>query len=119
MTSGHGARAVICGPGSPAALAHAVEATASDGTMLMFTPIAPDERFSFDQSAAYFRDVRLVASYSCGPDDTAEALRLISAGVVTAERLDAVAVAFPAVAQAYERMRGAQISKAIVTFDDA
>lgn len=115
-TSGHGARAVICGPGSPAALAHAVEATAADGTMLMFTPIAPDERFDFDQSAAYFRDIRLVSSYSCGPDDTAESLRLISAGVVTAERLGAVAFAFPAVDDAYRQMQSAAVIKAIVTF---
>ncbi len=116
LTSGQGARAVICCPGSQAALAHAVEATASDGTMLMFTPIAPDERFGFDQSRAYFRDIRLVASYSCGPDDTAEALRLIGAGVVTAERLGAVMFPFPNVAQAYAAMQAAAVTKPIVNF---
>jgi len=116
-TSGALADAVICGPGSEAALAHAVDAVTSDGTVLMFTPIAPDERFSFDQSRAYFRDVRLVASYSCGPDDTAEALRLIAAGVVTAQRLHATEFVFPDVALAYERMERAEVVKAIVRFD--
>ncbi|GAC1519180.1 MAG: zinc-dependent dehydrogenase [Vulcanimicrobiaceae bacterium] len=115
-TGGLGARAVICGPGSPEALAHAVEATASDGTLLMFTPIAPDERMPFDQSAAYFRDIHLVASYSCGPDDTAEALRLIAAGVVTADRLGATEIPFPKVAAAYASMQRAEAIKTIVTF---
>ncbi len=117
-TDGRGARAVICGPGSPAALEHAVDATASDGTMLMFTPIAPDERFAFDQSAAYFRDIRLVASYSCGPDDTLEALHLIEAGVVSAERLGVIFFGFSAVAEAYRQMKSATVIKAVVSLDD-
>jgi L-iditol 2-dehydrogenase len=115
-TGGKMADAVVCGPGTAAALEHAVEAAAADATVLMFTPIAPDERFSFDQSSAYFRDLRLVSSYSCGPDDTAEALRLIERGVVTAERLGATEIAFPDVAEAYRRMQHAEVVKAIVTF---
>ncbi|MBD5633976.1 MAG: alcohol dehydrogenase catalytic domain-containing protein, partial [Candidatus Eremiobacteraeota bacterium] len=57
-TAGRMADAVICGPGAPAALEHAVEAAGADGTVLLFTPIEPEERFAFDQSRAYFRDVR-------------------------------------------------------------
>ncbi|GAC1396505.1 MAG: zinc-dependent dehydrogenase [Vulcanimicrobiaceae bacterium] len=106
----------ICGPGAPAALEAAVAATAPDGTVLMFTPIEPHERFAFDQSTAYFRDLRLVSSYSAGPTDTREALRLIAAGVVTTERLRASEFAFPAVDDAYVQMRDARVVKAIVTF---
>jgi L-iditol 2-dehydrogenase len=113
------ADAVICGPGSPTALAHAVEAVAADGTVVMFTPIEPEARFAFDQSAAYFRDVRLVASYSCGPDDTAEALRLLARGVVSADALAVTEFPFPAVADAYETMASAEIVKAVVTFPSA
>ena len=116
-THGRLADAVICGPGSPLALASALEAVRADGTVLMFTPIDPEERFAFDQSRAYFRDVRLVASYSCGPDDTAEALRLISQGTVTARRFEATSFAFPAVARAYAAMQRAEVVKGIVTFD--
>jgi L-iditol 2-dehydrogenase len=115
-TGGRGAETVICGPGTPGALAHAVEAVAPDGTVLMFTPIEPDERFAFDQSAAYFRDVRLVASYSCGPDDTREALELLRSGTVSAARLGVCGFAFPDVAQAYAAMARAEVVKAIVTF---
>jgi L-iditol 2-dehydrogenase len=115
-TSGRLADAVICGPGTPAALQHAVEATAADGTVLMFTPIEPDERFTFDQSAAYFRDLRLISSYSCGPKDTADSLALIARGTLTAARLGATEFPFPAVEPAYEAMRSADVLKAIVTF---
>jgi L-iditol 2-dehydrogenase len=115
-TGGTLADVVICGPGKPAALAHAVEAVRSDGTVIMFTPIAPTERFEFDQSPAYFRDLRLVASYSCGPVDTREAFRAIARGIVGAERLEATEFAFPAVAEAFAAMAGAEVVKAIVTF---
>jgi L-iditol 2-dehydrogenase len=115
-TAGRFADAVICGPGKVAALAHAVDAVRSDGTVIMFTPIAPEERFAFDQSPAYFRDLRLVASYSCGPDDTRESLRAIEHGIVNAERLEATEFAFPAVAEAFAAMASADVVKAIVTF---
>ncbi len=117
-THGRLADAVIVCPGSPTVLAHGVDAAGADATVLMFTPIEPDERFSFDQSTAYFRDVRLVSSYSCGPDDTADALGFIEAGYVTADRLEITEFPFPAVEPAYEAMRVAEVVKAIVTFPD-
>jgi L-iditol 2-dehydrogenase len=118
--SRHGrlADAVIVCPGSPAVLGHGVDTAGADATVLMFTPIEPDERFSFDQSTAYFRDVRLVSSYSCGPDDTADALGFIETGSVTADRLEITEFPFPAVESAYEAMRVAEVVKAIVTFPD-
>lgn len=115
-TGGRLADAVICGPGSPAALAAAVDLTADDGTLLQFTPIAPGERFSFDQSRSYFRDLRLVASYSCGPNDTSAALGWIARGTVDARMLRAERFAFPEVAAAYAAMASGALVKAIVTF---
>ncbi len=82
----------------------------------MFTPLEPHERYAFDQNAAYFRDVRLVASYSCGPQDTAEALRLIAGGAVTAARLGVDEYPFPRVDEAYRAMKAAAVVKAVVTF---
>ena len=80
----------------------------------MFTPLEAGERFSFDQSTAYFRDLRLIASYSCGPNDTREALMLIEQGVVKAEHLHAKLFGLHEVVQAYESMRTAEVTKAIV-----
>jgi len=110
------ADAVICGPSAPEALAGAIEAVRNDGTVIMFTPIDPTKRFTFDQSPAYFRDVRLVASYSCGPDDTRESLRAIERGIVTAARLGVTEFPFPRVAEAFEQMQTAEVLKAVVTF---
>jgi len=117
-THGRLADAVIVCPGTPAVLSHGVDAAGADATVLMFTPIEPGERFSLDQSTAYFRDVRLVSSYSCGPDDTADALGFIEAGYVTADRLEITEFPFPAVEPAYEAMRVAEVVKAIVTFPE-
>ncbi len=116
VTGGALVDVTICGPGSPAALEHAVQTVRADGTVILFTPIAPDERFSFDQSPAYFRDLRLVASYSCGPQDTRESLRAIERGIVNAARLETTAFAFPDVARAFDAMSDAEVVKAIVTF---
>lgn len=113
-----GADVVVCGPGSPPALAHAVACVGPDGTVVLFTPIAPEERFVFDQSAAYFRDVRLVSSYSCGPDDTRVALETLACGTVDARALGAVAFPLAETARAYAEMAAARLVKAVIVPDE-
>lgn len=108
---------VICGPGAPEALRNALAAAAPGGTVVMFTPLEPGIPFTFDANDLYFRDVSLVASYSCGPPDTREALRLIAERVVTAERLGATIYPLEEAAAAYEALRAARILKPIVTFE--
>jgi L-iditol 2-dehydrogenase len=117
-TAGNGAPIVVCCPGTEVALGHALEAAAPAGTVVAFSPLPPDEPFRFDQAAAYFRDLTLVSSYSCGPDDTAEALSLVAEGVVDAKSLGATVTAFPAVAAAYRGMREGATVKAIVSFSN-
>lgn len=112
-----GADVVICGPGSPDALRNAAAATSAGGTVVMFTPLEPGVPFTFDPNDLYFRDVRLVPSYSCGPQDTREALALIARRVVTAERLGATLYPLEEAPQAYAALQKAQILKPIVTFE--
>lgn len=112
-----GADIVICGPGSPQALRNAIAAVAPGGTVVMFTPLEPGVPFTFDPNDLYFRDVTLVTSYSCGPNDTREALDLIAGGVVTADRLGATFYPLQEAAAAYEALRTSRIIKPIVTFD--
>lgn len=118
QTSGRGADVVICGPGSSAALRHAIESAAPGGTVLMFTPLEPGESFAFDQSGAYFRDLSLVASYSCGPDDTAEALDALARGLVRPSEIGVTAVPFEEVGAAYRAMSAAQLVKPIASFEN-
>jgi L-iditol 2-dehydrogenase len=117
-TDGQGPEVVVCGPGTGVALRHAIRSVSAGGTVIMFTPMEPGRPFAFDQSDVYFRDLRLIASYSCGPDDTVEALRLIAEGVVSAARLGASLATFPLVSAAYDAMREAETVKSIVTFPE-
>jgi L-iditol 2-dehydrogenase len=112
-----GADAVICGPGSPEALRNAFAAVNPGGTVVMFTPLEPGVPFTFDTNDLYFRDLKFVASYSCGPDDTRDALDLIGRGVVTAQRLGATFYPLEEAPAAYEALRASRIIKPIVTFD--
>jgi L-iditol 2-dehydrogenase len=83
----------------------------------MFTPLEPGVPFTFDPNDLYFRDVKLVTSYSCGPQDTREALSLIERGVVTAQRLGATEYPLEEAPAAYDALRRSRILKPIVTFE--
>lgn len=114
---GGGADVTICGPGTPAALQAALAHTAPAGTVVMFTPFEPGTAMELDAQRFYFGDLRIVASYSCGPDDTRAALRLIHEGVVTAEKVGATFVSLDETAAAYRDLSASRILKPIVTFD--
>ena len=114
---GNGADVVICGPGTARTMRAAVEAVAPAGTVVMFTPFGPDEPLAVDPEKFYFRDLRLVASYSCGPDDTCAALSLVEKGIVTADKVGAELVALDEVARAYRELAESRIIKPIVVFD--
>jgi L-iditol 2-dehydrogenase len=112
-----GADVVICGPGSAAAMHAAFEAVAPGGTVVMFTPFAPETHLEVPPERFYFGDLRLVASYSCGPDDTRAALALVEQGIVTAEKLGATLVSLDQVPNAYRDLAESRIIKPIVVFE--
>lgn len=116
-TDGRGADVLICGPGTPEAIRNAIAATAPGGTILMFTPFEPGVALSVDPNDLYFRDLRFIASYSCGPDDTRAALAAIARGLVTAEKLGATMFPLEQVGHAYRELSEARIIKPIVTFE--
>ena len=113
---GAGAGVVVCGPGVSSAMRAAVEAAAPGGTVVMFTPFPPEVPLEIDATLFYFGDLRVVASYSCGPNDTAASLRLIERGVVTAEKVGATLVALDDVPAAYRDLAQSRIVKPIVCF---
>lgn len=80
-TDGDGAEVVIVGPGSVEAIQAGFEAAAPGGTVVLFTPSEPAARWPLPVHDAYFREVTIVPSYSCGPDDTREALRHLREGL--------------------------------------
>lgn len=87
ITGGLMAHVVIVGPNSVDAMRQGLRAVALGGTVLLFTPAKPGEALTLDPNEIYFRDVNIVTSYSCGPDDTRDALRYIADGLVSAAKL--------------------------------
>ena len=112
-----GADVTICGPGTPAALEGSFAATGRGGTVVMFAPFEPGTALTVDAERFYFEDLRVVASYSCGPEDTRDALRLIASGVVTAAALGATLVPLDEAPRAYRELAQGEIVKPIVTFE--
>lgn len=87
LTGGEGAYRVVIGPSSIHAMEQGISCAAPGGTVLFFTPAPPGQMLTFDQNAIYFKDVNFVQSYSCGPDDTREALSLIKRGIIPVDKI--------------------------------
>jgi L-iditol 2-dehydrogenase len=96
---------VFVGPGKAEVMRAAAEAVAPGGTLLLFTMAPPEEELALSAHDLYFREVSVVPSYSCGPDDTREALDLIASGRIGVR--DLVTHRFPIgrAAEAFARAR--------------
>lgn len=106
---------IMC-PGSAEALRFALAATAPSGRIGLFAPLPPGPQ-PFDFEAAYMHDIELVNSYSCGPDDTAEALDWLKAGRITGSQLVDLQIGLDLIPGAYHSMREGKILKPMVTFE--
>jgi len=80
-TDGLGADVVIVGPGSVEAIDLGFQAVAPGGTLVLFTPVPEETRWPFPVHEAYFKEVRVVPSYSAGPPQTREAVRWLQDGL--------------------------------------
>src|SRR5205823_152455 len=86
-TGGDGAEIVVVGPATTEALEIGLACVAKGGTVVQFMGTPPDARLSLSTHDVYFREIRLVPSYSCGPLETRAALRYIAAGVIAAQHV--------------------------------
>ena len=104
---------LVC-PGKPDVLAEAAGIVAPGGTLVVFTMAAPGESWALDLNRLYFREIAVVPSYSCGPDDTREALSAIAGGRVAVA--DLVSHRFPidAAPEAFARARDPEGSMKVV-----
>jgi L-iditol 2-dehydrogenase len=87
LTDGYMANVVIVNPNSINALKEGLNCLSSGGTILLFTPVKPDELLTIDPNTFYFKDINIITSYSCGPDDTKEALGYIKNGIISAKKI--------------------------------
>lgn len=106
---------VVC-PGSKKALDFALEIADSDARIGLFAPLPPGEQ-GFDFERAYMRDLTLVNSYSCGPDDTAVALEWLKQGMVRGRQVVTERISLEALPSAYEKMKNGEILKPVVIFE--
>jgi L-iditol 2-dehydrogenase len=94
-----------------------ITAAGAGGTVLLFTPAKPGERLTVDPNYLYFKDIKIVTSYSCGPVETREALTLIEEGIVSAEKLVTHRFPIERTAEAFRLTAEAKDSlKVVITF---
>ncbi len=86
-TNGNMVDVVVVGPGDVEVMSQAINCASRGGRVLLFTPVKPGDVLQFQPNEIYFKDINVITSYSCGPDDTREALNLISSGTIHARRL--------------------------------
>lgn len=116
-TNGEMAEVVIVGPGSVEAMELGLRCAARGGTVVLFTTGTPEAVLSVSPYHLYFNEISIVPSYSCGPNDTREALRFIQNGVVTSEKFITHRFPFAALHEAYRNAAAAQDSiKTVVEF---
>lgn len=116
VTRGAMADVVIVGPGSSRAITTGIAAAGKGATVVQFTATPPDEEMLVKPHDLYFNETRLVPSYSCGPDDTREALELVRSGVINARELVTHQFPLAQINQAYEQAQKPESLKVVVTF---
>jgi L-iditol 2-dehydrogenase len=108
---------VVIGPGHPDVIRQALTYVRPGGAASLFTPTAAGVLTPLDLGELYFREVSLVPSYSCGPDDTRGAYQLLWDGQVEVEPLVTHRFTLDEVQQAYATARrGGAAVKVLVTF---
>jgi L-iditol 2-dehydrogenase len=109
---------VVIGPGHPHAIAQALGYVRPGGVALLFTPTATGVTTPLDLGDLYFREVSLVPSYSCGPDDTRQAYELLRHGRVSPEGSITHRFRLENIQEAYDTARaGGSAVKVLVTFE--
>ncbi len=76
---------VIVGPGTIEAIKMGLKLTAKGGKLILFTPTPDSAKLEINPYDIYFNEISIIPSYSAGPDDTQEALKLISEGITKAK----------------------------------
>lgn len=119
LTNGDMVDVVVVCPNSAAAMKQGIETVGKGGTVLLFTPAKPNELLTINPNLLYFKDIRLITSYSCGPHDTKEALGYIRQRIITASKLISHRFPIENTAEAFRLTAEARNSlKCIIVFDE-
>ncbi|MBF6559323.1 MAG: alcohol dehydrogenase catalytic domain-containing protein [Candidatus Binataceae bacterium] len=116
VTGGAMADVVIVGPGTSRVIASGIAAAGKGATVVQFTATPPDDELLVKPHDLYFNETRLVPSYSCGPDDTREALDLVRRGVISARELVTHQFPLARINEAFAQAQKPESLKVVVTF---
>jgi len=116
VTKGAMADVVIVGPGTAKAMHTGIAAAGKGAMVVQFTATPPEEELIVRPHDLYFNETRLVPSYSCGPEETREALELVERGVINAAELVTHRFPLAEIARAYATAQMPEALKVIVTF---
>jgi L-iditol 2-dehydrogenase len=107
----------VIGPGHPDVVRQALGYVRPGGTAILFTPTPAGVATPLDLGELYFREVTLLPSYSCGPNDTRLAYEWLKEGLVCPDGLVTHRFALDEVQRAYDTARrGGPALKVLVTF---
>jgi L-iditol 2-dehydrogenase len=110
---------VMIGPGQPEVIRQALGYVRAAGVACLFAPTPTGVLTELDLGGLYFREVSLVPSYSCGPEDTRRAYELLRTGQVRPRPLITHRFGLDEVQAAYDTARrGGPTIKVIVTFPE-
>lgn len=104
----------VC-PGTQDAFDTAVKMVQPGGKIVMFAPLPPDTSLAIPHEL-YFRDVAVLSSYSCGPEDTKAAWELIGKGILKAEQVVSHFIKLDELPAMYLAMKRGEILKPMVVF---
>ena len=104
----------VC-PGSQAAFEFALSFAQPQAAIVMFAPLPPNEDLRIPQ-LAYFHDISIMASYSCGPRDTLIARNALLKGMVSADQVVSHLINLDELPDAYLKMKRGEILKPMVKF---
>ncbi|ADU50519.1 Alcohol dehydrogenase GroES domain protein [Thermaerobacter marianensis DSM 12885] len=111
---GEGADLVLVTPAGEEPLRLGIACARPGGTVVMFAPTAPGCDPAIPGYDVFFREIRLVPSYSAGPGDTRDALALLAAGQVPAAELVTHRYPLADVATAYRQVKDPAALKVMV-----
>ncbi len=104
----------VC-PGSQEAFDFGLKLARPGATIVMFAPLGPSQELRVPQDL-YFKDIKLMHSYSCGPNDTLAAVQAIRNGCVRAEQVVSHFIGIDELPWAYQEMKQGLILKPMVVF---
>jgi L-iditol 2-dehydrogenase len=108
---------VVIGPGQPEVIRQALAYVRPGGTAVLFTPTPAHVLTNLDLGELYFREVTLVPSYSCGPEETRQAHELLRKRRVHPEGLVTHRFDLDNIQEAYDTARrGGPVLKVLISF---